>query len=110
LLDRANILFDQGEKNKYKLEGVNDFWMRKLPEYVTFTTPDQDKYPVPDPTYLAIHAACAKVAHLSGAAESISKFQQDMEDGDTLDPHGSDALLLEQAIFALQASGHEIAI
>jgi hypothetical protein len=80
----------------------------EYPQYVTFTTPDQNKYPVPDPIYLAIHAACAKVAHLSGAAACIDKFEYDMEDGETLDPDGASVNMLEQAISALQARGHEV--
>ncbi|EIW65116.1 uncharacterized protein TRAVEDRAFT_110998, partial [Trametes versicolor FP-101664 SS1] len=29
---------------------------------------------LPDPRYLRLHAACARVAHLSGAAECIAKI------------------------------------
>jgi len=57
--------------------------------------------PIPSPTYLAIHAACAKVAHLSGAAECINKFYRDMEDGMILDPNEASAEMLECAIFEL---------
>jgi hypothetical protein len=65
-------------------------------------TPDPVKYPVPSRTYLDIHAACAKVAHLSGAGECIDKFYRDMEDKQTLDPDGGSADLLEHAIFGLE--------
>ncbi|RDB30147.1 hypothetical protein Hypma_012344 [Hypsizygus marmoreus] len=40
---------------------------------VVFTTPDRDKYPPPSPDYLAIHAACARVAHLSGAGRPFCR-------------------------------------
>jgi hypothetical protein len=77
-----------------------------LQEYVTFTTPDPVKYPVPNPEYLAIHAACAKIAHLSGAAELIETFDQDMDDGQMLNPNGTSVDLLEYAISGLQIAGY----
>jgi hypothetical protein len=98
----------QEEKNKYKLEAAKDFVLRDYPEYVTFSTPDPVKFPVPSPTYLAIHAACAKVAHLSGAAEFIDKLDRDIEDGKTLDPNGSSANMLEHAMSKLQTSAYEV--
>ena len=75
-------------------------------EYVTFTTPDPIRFPVPSPVYFAIHAACAKVAHLSGAAACIDQFYRDMDDSTTLDPNGASANIL--AIFELKAAGHPI--
>ncbi|KAI6030005.1 hypothetical protein EDC04DRAFT_2572635 [Pisolithus marmoratus] len=57
------------EPNTYRLEVANKLWLFGCPEYVTFSTPDPEKYPLPNPTYLALHATCAKVAHLSGAME-----------------------------------------
>ncbi|KJA27278.1 hypothetical protein HYPSUDRAFT_157352 [Hypholoma sublateritium FD-334 SS-4] len=74
---------------------------------VTLTTPDRVKFPLPSPAYLSIHAACAKVAHLSGAAECIDKFYQDMEDRNTLSSDGSSASILEEAIRGLQVIGFE---
>jgi hypothetical protein len=38
---------------------------------VTFTIQDPVKYSLPDPAALSLHAACARVTHLSGAAEYI---------------------------------------
>ena len=35
--------------------------------------------PPPSPLLLALHATCARVAHLSGAAESLEKLDQDAE-------------------------------
>ncbi|KAF8147267.1 hypothetical protein B0H34DRAFT_785840 [Crassisporium funariophilum] len=95
-------------ENKYKLEAAEPFILNEYPEYVTFTTPDPVKYPVPSPAYLAIHAACAQVAHLSGAGACIDKFHRDMDDSTTLDPDGASAEMLEHAIFELQAAGHPV--
>ncbi|KIK04393.1 hypothetical protein K443DRAFT_52326, partial [Laccaria amethystina LaAM-08-1] len=68
-------------ENRYKLETAGSYQLHQYPEYVTFTTkfttPDHGDdqslglYPVPDSTYLYIHAACSKIAHLSGAAQAI---------------------------------------
>lgn len=97
----------QAVENKYKIEAAWDFMLRGCPEYVTFTTPDPEKLPVPSRVYLGIHAACARVAHLSGAAECIDKFYSDMDDSTTLDPDGASAMMLEHAIFQLEACGYE---
>jgi len=69
-------------------------------------TPDPVNLPVPSRTYLAIHATCAKVAHLSGAAECIDAFERDMEDRTTLDPNGTSANILDDAIRGLQVAGY----
>ncbi|KAF8965403.1 hypothetical protein BDZ97DRAFT_1998394, partial [Flammula alnicola] len=106
--DELSVWFK--EEDKYKLEGAWLHDLRDYPEYVTFTTTDPVQIPVPSPTYLAIHATCAKVAHLSGAAECIDKLYRDMDDGKTLDPNGASAGTLEHAIFELQASGYELTI
>jgi len=78
--------------------------LRGYSKYVTFTTPDPVKLPVPSPAYLAIHAACAKVAYLSGATECIDKFYEDMDGSTTLDPNGASAEMLEHALFELKTS------
>lgn len=49
-----------------------------------FETFDAELYPLPDRTYLQIHAACCKVAHMSGAA----KYLELLEDDDRHDPYG----------------------
>lgn len=100
----------QGKVNEYKLEAAEPWTLRPYPEFVTFTTPDQDKLPVPSPAYLAIHAACAKAAHLSGAAKYIDKFYRDMDDSKILARDGASASMLEHAIFELQARGYETAV
>ncbi|KIJ17841.1 hypothetical protein PAXINDRAFT_111464 [Paxillus involutus ATCC 200175] len=38
---------------------------------MTLRSPDLEKLPLPSPEYLQIHAACAKVANLSGASNYI---------------------------------------
>ncbi|KAF8489045.1 hypothetical protein BU17DRAFT_72767 [Hysterangium stoloniferum] len=70
------------------------------PELITF----QSKYehlPLPDPRYLEIHAACARVCHLSGAAEYINKYEREMEDIQVLSTDGASADILHYALQSL---------
>lgn len=78
--ERFNVWFvPTTVENQYKLEAAEPYRLRQYPEYVTFTTPDQGQYPVPDPTHLRIHAACSKIAHLSGVVDAIDDFKCDMD-------------------------------
>ena len=38
---------------------------------VTFTSPNPEMYPLPDPRYLAFHASVAKVVHMASMAEHL---------------------------------------
>ncbi|KAG8747313.1 hypothetical protein FRC10_001492 [Ceratobasidium sp. 414] len=64
---------------------------------VTFTTTDE-KYELPDPRFLALHAACAKVAFASGMAGYIDHIIRDMEELAVLREDGSSDV---QLMFAL---------
>jgi len=75
-----------------------------LPHYkttVTFTTPDLQNLPLPSPEYLKIHAACARVAHLSGAGEHIDQVLRELEDTKVLSKDGASAEALEHALLPL---------
>ncbi|KAI5999983.1 hypothetical protein EDD15DRAFT_2362514 [Pisolithus albus] len=90
LFDSLQIYFTATEvANTYKLDAIRDYCPPYTSSrYVTFSTPDPEKYPLPNPTYLAIHAACAKVAHLSGAAEHIEEVLSRFEDTSVLAEDG----------------------
>ncbi|TFK34404.1 hypothetical protein BDQ12DRAFT_700465 [Crucibulum laeve] len=108
-LDELAIWFaTTNEKNKYKLKGACDIMLRNYPNYVTFATPDPIKLPVPSPTYLAIHVACTKIAHFSGATEYIDKLYRDLENSTALDTNGASADMLEHALLQLRASGYKV--
>jgi len=62
---------------------------------------------LPNATYLRIHAACCRVAHLSGAGEYMDKTLEDLEDTRVLSKDGSSAHLLS---FALQPYGQEVVV
>ena len=83
--------------------------MRGLPEYITFTSPDPVNYPVPSPEYLAIRAACAKVAHFSGATRCLDRLDEDAKDRSTLDPNGGSVDILQHVISGLQISAYNVA-
>ena len=70
------------------------------PEFVTFSTPDPEKLPLPKPAYLHLHATCAKVAHLSGASEYIEKALIDLEEICVLAEDGGSSHLLNEAILS----------
>ena len=63
--------------------------------------------PLPNPAYLRIHAACCRVAHLSGAGEYMDKDLEDLEDVRVLSKDGSSAHLLS---FALQPYSQEVVV
>ena len=62
---------------------------------------------LPNPVYLRIHAACCRVAHLSGAGEYVDKILDDVEDTRVLSKDGSSAHILS---FVLQPYGQEVAV
>ncbi|KAI5988537.1 hypothetical protein EDD15DRAFT_2579972 [Pisolithus albus] len=98
---RLKIYFTATEvPNRYKFEAVREFFLAGRPGYVTLSTPDAEQYPLPNPIYLAIHATCAKVAHLSGAAEHIEEILRCMEDTCVLAEDGGSSDVLYTAILS----------
>ena len=67
-----------------------------LPQTVTFTA--RNNLPLPDPRYLALHAACANVAHLSGAGEYIDSVDRDIDAIRVLVKDGSSNTVLAKAM------------
>lgn len=74
------------------------------PAIVDEATGQAIRFPVPDPKLLALHAACAKVIHLSGAAEYIYRFERDMKEMRVLATGGGSAGLLHTALRCLPAA------
>ncbi|KAK0216735.1 hypothetical protein EDD85DRAFT_798168 [Armillaria nabsnona] len=97
--DRLGIWFEKtNAANCYKVQNLYPQYRRRLPTEVTFTTSDQENLPVPSEAFLTLHAACAKVAHLSGAAEYIDKSDRDVEDLSVLAYDGSSGEALKSAL------------
>ena len=64
--------------------------------FVTFSYDDEEL--LPDPQLLDLHAVCARVAHMSGAAEALNKLERDIEDTVDLASDGSSASLLDHVL------------
>jgi hypothetical protein len=75
----------------------NALYIQNLPQTVTFTS-TAAHLALPDPRYLALHAACARVAHLSGAGEHIDAIDRDLKSTRVLASNGSSTGLLEAAL------------
>lgn len=54
---------------------------------------------MPSKRYLTLHAACAKVANMSGAAEYLDELHRKREEGTVFANDGSDALILQECIW-----------
>jgi hypothetical protein len=84
-------------QNRYYVRGKDAAYTRGLPTAIIFTS----TYPVfalPNPHYLLVHAACARVANLSGAGEYIDRILRDIEDTQVLATNGSSAEVLSYAL------------
>jgi hypothetical protein len=57
---------------------------------MTTTDPNLQR---PSPNYLRLHAACARVAHLSGAAEYVASLYRNLDDKGVLANDGSSAMV-----------------
>ncbi|KDQ09867.1 hypothetical protein BOTBODRAFT_178609 [Botryobasidium botryosum FD-172 SS1] len=80
-----------GVPNTYTLHKTDLDYLMNAPNIITFSSTDPELLPLPDPRYLAHHAACARVAHMSGIAEYIDQYFQDVEGSDVLAADGSSA-------------------
>lgn len=69
---------------------------------ITFNTEDPRTLPVPSREYLELHAACARVAHLSAAAEYMDSVIREMEETLVLSSDGASTAVLEHAIWTAQ--------
>ncbi|EUC55802.1 hypothetical protein RSOL_136530 [Rhizoctonia solani AG-3 Rhs1AP] len=83
------------DEHTYRIHATSQY--HSLPEdsIVQFTTPDAERLPLPDPRYLAIHAACAKVLHASGIGEHIDQVLRDYEELPVLATDGTSNALFE---------------
>ncbi|KAF4609636.1 hypothetical protein D9613_012069 [Agrocybe pediades] len=104
--DRLQLWFvATGEPNQYTIRNVYGREFECEGTVVTFKSSKPD-LPPPSPVYLAIHAACAQVAHLPGAAKLMDQYEREMEDGLVLCPSGDSAGLLDHALRGLKVAGY----
>ncbi|KDQ13134.1 hypothetical protein BOTBODRAFT_33744 [Botryobasidium botryosum FD-172 SS1] len=76
---------------------------------ITLTSTDPN-LPLPDPRYLGLHAACAKVIHASGAAEVAEQMTKDVEGINVLAEDGSSSDILSAAFSLASVSVYEGAV
>ncbi|KAF5310633.1 hypothetical protein D9619_008090 [Psilocybe cf. subviscida] len=112
LFDSLSIWFvATNTEHTYRIETIPDHAPFAL-EYptVSFTT-SKPGLALPSPEYLAIHAACAKVAHLSGASEWFRKYDHDEEEHfhKTLATDGNSASLLHNLLWVHASQGDTMA-
>jgi hypothetical protein len=67
-------------------------------------------FDIPDPQYIKIHAACCRVAHMSGAADYMDDILDDLDTGQTkvLSEDGSGSKILEFALLASKGDVDEV--
>jgi hypothetical protein len=93
-------------ENTYAIHAIREFYVYTCKTNpITFQTKTQ--LALPNPDYLRIHAACCRIAHLSGAAEHMDKCLEDLESMRVLSKDGSSAHVLS---FALQPFSQDIDI
>ncbi|KAI0717850.1 hypothetical protein C8T65DRAFT_737652 [Cerioporus squamosus] len=88
----------EGKPHTYRIETRRPFVPDEhFPREVTFTSTSEN-LPLPSPDYLRIHAACCRIAHLSGAAEYLGKIYRDEEYLDVLASDGTSAPVLDHLL------------
>ncbi|KAL0958578.1 hypothetical protein HGRIS_000716 [Hohenbuehelia grisea] len=96
---------DDPDSHRYKVQTTSSKLYERVPRTVTFfnrTPTDIAPLPMPNKRYLAMHAACAKVAHMSGAAEALDDLDRRYDEGTVLAWDGGSADLLHHRLSTLQ--------
>ena len=106
LSPRDRIMFDQsstgkGEPHTYLLRISRTNLCCRDDTRLVFQTHDRENFPLPNPPYLALHAACAKVSHACGAAEYVNKLWWEVEHMPFLAEDGSAAAHLTGILLVL---------
>jgi hypothetical protein len=84
--------------NRYRVKTSEEYF--HVPEEVIFTSSDPTTLPVSSSELLALHAACAKVAHFSGAREQIDELDRELDDLHVLAFDGSSSSALTHALLS----------
>ena len=85
---RAEGLQDD-QDNTYAIRARRNGILQQCRDNPITLTSQHPDLPLPNRTFLAIHAACCRIADLSGATEYIEKTEKDMEDIGVLGKGGS---------------------
>ncbi|KIM79419.1 hypothetical protein PILCRDRAFT_823348 [Piloderma croceum F 1598] len=98
---------DDTKQQTYRICSSDNDIIRDLPRTVIFAK--YANFDLPDSRYLKMHAACCRVAHMSGAAGYLDDIMDDLDEGRTkvLSEDGSSSRILDFAL--LISSGRRIA-
>jgi hypothetical protein len=98
----------KGLADHYKIVAVTSSFKAgsHAKEEVQFMTSDPKEMPVPNPVYLRLHAACAKIAHMSGMGELLEHWENELDKTGVLAADGSSMALLLSRLTPLCAPGH----
>lgn len=100
LFETLNIWLEpiEGTENQYAIKKKSPVIGGGLPDTITLMSAFPDQLPLPDRRYLALHAACAKVIHMSGASDYINEILNKLEHAQVLSEDGSSVELLESLL------------
>ncbi|KAJ3859242.1 hypothetical protein EV359DRAFT_86640 [Lentinula novae-zelandiae] len=95
--NQLRIYLEEIGTNTYRVKKFKQTQM--VPGHdIKFSTDDSEFYPVPDRKLIALHAMCAKVAHMSGAGAYVEDLDRDVEDLGVLASNGGSADVLSHAL------------
>ncbi|ESK81357.1 hypothetical protein Moror_16697 [Moniliophthora roreri MCA 2997] len=95
--------------NEYDICVAMEDWWNKYPKHprrVLFVSRpitignETRTPPLPDPQILAIHATCARVAQMSGAAKYMDEYDQELDNSTVLAADGSSAAFFNQLLLS----------
>ncbi|KAF5376419.1 hypothetical protein D9615_008580 [Tricholomella constricta] len=88
--------------NQYRIQATYEGYLTGYPNgdnrIITFSTRWESKLPPPSPRYIALHAACAKTAFMSGVGQWNERIMEDLQWSSSLDSEGHSADLLAAAL------------
>ncbi|KIO25599.1 hypothetical protein M407DRAFT_75508 [Tulasnella calospora MUT 4182] len=110
LFDKLQLWFEATDvPNTYNMrsnrEGNFRLVLPPIRRQVTLTSTNPS-IPLPNSNYLKIHAACAKVAHLSGAAEYLETILNEWEERPVLASDGGSADILSFLLSRAMVAAH----
>ncbi|KZT06463.1 uncharacterized protein LAESUDRAFT_653553, partial [Laetiporus sulphureus 93-53] len=95
MFDTLRLWFEETDiRHCYKIGASNPtmvFGGYRFPREVQFKTTDE-RFDLPDPRLLKLHAACCKVAWMSGAAGYMDELDRKRDDYDPYEPVAADTL------------------
>jgi hypothetical protein len=86
--------------HKYVTFKINDAIVEGSSPCIEIMKGNPDQF-LPDPKLLALHATCARVAHMSGTDRVLDEWDRDLDEKKVLAADGSDMDMLKYALMGL---------